>query len=218
MRLDKKFLARLLDIDETEITSISGLTFELANASEEIVSFKSLLNDRLLKRVQALTNVLVAEDDLGKVVRAHFYIEHELQDLIFFAAPSPDQLMRFDKMEFSEKVRLALILGLNAKLKAALTAAANLRNKFSHRLDMKLGDEEAKNLIATLPPAARQKFHANLQHALFELPDASQLKGEAESYFRVQSQVMVFFLTLFDSVAQERQRIAFEKLQTMAWH
>jgi hypothetical protein len=216
MRLDKKFLATLLGVDESEIVSISGLTFKLANASGEMATLTSFLEDRHMRRVHALGRVLVAEDDLGKVVRAHIYIEHELQDFIFFAAPNPGQLPRFEHMEFSEKVRLALVLGLNSELKPALNAAGNLRNKFSHKLDMKLGEEEAKNLIATLTPSARQRFQALSQSALSDLPEASVLTSDRQ--LRAQYQVMVFFLALFDGVTQERHRLALEKLQSLAWH
>jgi len=194
------------------------MTFALSNATEEQTSFKELLHDRVKEKVRALTTVLIGEDDLGKVVRAHIYIEHELQDLIFFAAPNPDQLERFDNMEFSEKVRLALILGLDSNLKAGLTAVGNLRNKFSHRLDMKLGEEEANSLVASLPSPVRRKFQTLLKDALSELPEKSSLKGEARAYFRAQTQVMMFFLALFDEVAEARHRLAFEKLRTIAWH
>ena len=218
MRLDKKFLATLLGVDESEIASISGLTFEPANASDELATLTSFLNDRLIRRVHALTQVLVAEDDLGKVVRAHIYIEHELQDFILFAAPNPDQLTRFDHIEFSEKVRLALVLGLNSELKPALKAAGSLRNKFSHRLDMKLGEEDAKNLMATLTPSARQRFQRFSQRALSELSEAEASRLTGDSELRAQFQVMVFFLALFDGVTQERKRLGLEKLQSKAWH
>lgn len=100
MRLDKKFLATLLGVSEADITSLQGMTFELANASNELKSFQSLVHDRLANKVLALAKVLVADDDLGKVVRAHIHIEHELQDFVFFAAPASDQLTRFYQMEF----------------------------------------------------------------------------------------------------------------------
>jgi len=83
--------------------------------------------------LESLSGALRNEDDLGKVVRAHIHIEHELQEFIFFAAPVPDQLKSFDSMEFTEKVQLALLLGLTPDLKAALNATGRLRNKFAHR-------------------------------------------------------------------------------------
>jgi hypothetical protein len=212
MRIDKKLLAKLLDINEAEIASLSGQL----DAPNRLSTFKSLLEERRRRRLESLAAALRNDDDLGKVVRAHIHIEHELQDLIFFAAPKPNQLKSFDKMEFSEKVHLALVLGLNADLKPALTATGTLRNKFAHRLDTRIGEEEAKNLIATLAPSAKQRFQAHLEDALSGLPQNAALAGEALTYFNAQIGVSVFFLQLFDEVAQERHRVAFEKIEQMA--
>jgi len=120
-------------------------------------------------------------------------------------------------MEYSEKVQLALVLGLNAELKPALNATGNLRNKFSHRLDMKIGEEEVTNLISTFTPSAKQQFQRLLRSALSELP-STVLEGEALSYFQAQIKATIFFLQLFDEVAKERYRLAFEKMQSMARH
>jgi hypothetical protein len=197
--------------------SIKGLTFELDNASENLTTFKDLLVERRIKRFRLLATILAAEDDLGKIVRSHNYIENELQEFIFFAAPNPTHL-KFDGMEFAEKVRLALILGLNSDLKPPLSAAGTLRNKFAHRLDMKIGQDETKILVSTFTPHIKQRFQALLQSTLSELPDVPKLKGEGLSYFKAQSQLMVFFLQLYEEMAKERHRIAFDKLQGMAWH
>jgi hypothetical protein len=70
-------------------------------------------------------------------------------EFIVVAAPSPAQL-KFDEMEFSGKVRLALILGLDTEFKAVLSAIGNLRNKFSHKLGMTLGTDECLNLLASV--------------------------------------------------------------------
>jgi hypothetical protein len=182
VRLDKKFIATLLDISESEITSISGLTLELADVPDRLTTFKDLVSERYTKKLKLLSDALRSEDDLGKMVRAHIHIEHELQDIIFFAAPNPTQLKAFENIEYSEKVRLALILGLNSELKPPLNAIGTLRNKFSHRLDMKIGEDEAKNLIATLPPLAKQRFKASRQEALSAIEGESELNGEARSF------------------------------------
>jgi|SRR6516162_55979 len=78
----------------------------------------------------------------------------------FFAAPVPGPLKSFDTMEFTDKVQLALLLGLTPDLKSALNATGRLRNKFAYKLDMKIGEDEAKNLITTLTPSAKQRFQA----------------------------------------------------------
>src|SRR6266536_2183612 len=113
----QKFLTKLLGVNESEIASIKERTFKLANAPQNLDTFADLLNDRRKQKIEALSAVLREEDDLGKIVRAHIHIEHELQELIFFAAPNPAHLK--SKMDFSEKVQLALVLGMNPELKPA---------------------------------------------------------------------------------------------------
>ncbi|MBR1204512.1 MULTISPECIES: hypothetical protein [unclassified Bradyrhizobium] len=215
--MNKSFLSRLIGVSEADIVGLEGMTFALANATEEMASFKGLLTSRVKTKVQALTQALITEDDLGKVIRAHIHIEHELYDLIFFAAPCPEQLLKSKDMEFSEKVRLALVLGLNAELKPALTAVSKLRNNFAHRIDMRLEEKAATQLVDLLPRRVSDRFKKILKEALSELT-VRALKGEGLSYFRTQTQILVFFLGLFDAVAEERHRLAFEKLETMAWH
>jgi hypothetical protein len=217
MRIDKPFLAKLLGVDASEIASIKGMSFEF-DAPDSLISFKSLILDRFRKRMEALADVLSKDDDLGKVIRAHIYIQHELQDFIFFAAPSSDQLKLLKDLDYSGMVGLALVLGLNVELKPALNAIGGLRNRFAHRLDMKIGEEEAKNLVNSLPSQAKQKYQELLQAALSELSDMSSLPPEGRSYVKAQTQMLAFFLRLFDMVAGERHRVAFEKLQGMAWH
>ena len=100
-------------------------------------------------RLGTFIDALKSEDDLGMVVRAHIHIEHELREFVTSAAPRPDQVK---EMNFDGTIRLALVLGLDATLKPALNAIGNLRNKFSHRLGMKLGSQEVNDLFAALSP------------------------------------------------------------------
>jgi len=68
MRLDKKFLARLLGVPEAEIGNIEGMTFALTNVSEDSPqTFKGLLNDRHIRKIKALATVLGKGDALGTV-------------------------------------------------------------------------------------------------------------------------------------------------------
>ena len=104
-------------------------------------------------RLATFIDALNSEDDLGMVVRAHIHIEHELREFVTSAAPRPDQVK---EMNFDGTIRLALVLGLDATLKPPLNAIGNLRNKFSHRLGMKLGSQEVNDLFATLSPQQKK--------------------------------------------------------------
>jgi len=59
-RIDKKFLTKLLGINESDISDIKGLTFDLVNAPDEIQTFTDLLSERRRKRIEALAEVLRA--------------------------------------------------------------------------------------------------------------------------------------------------------------
>jgi hypothetical protein len=59
----------------------------------------------------------------------------------------------------------------------------------------------------------KQRFQAHLEDALSE--QSAALTGDALAFFNTQIRVSVFFLQLFDQVAQERHRVAFEKMQQM---
>jgi hypothetical protein len=215
VQLDKNFLANLFDLDEADITSIDGLTFDLAGGTEDL-TFRDLLWERHKTKMEALADVLRSEDDLGKVVRGHIHIEHELQQIIFFAAPNPDHLKSFESQEFAEKVRLALVLGLKADLAPPLNAAGKLRNKFAHKLDMKLSRDVANNLVATLPPLAKERFDSYFSYAMSQLATPFDLlKGESRINAEAQIKVLTFFLCLFDALAHERHRFAVEKIKRM---
>jgi len=100
-------------------------------------------------RLATFIDALNSEDDLGMVVRAHIHIEHELREFVTSAAPRPDQVKFRD---YDGALQLALVLGLDAKLKPALNAIGNLRNKFSHKLGMTLGSQEVNDLFGALSP------------------------------------------------------------------
>jgi hypothetical protein len=81
-----------------------------------------------------------------------------------------------------------------------------------------LGEERVKNLIDSLTSLAKQRFHMALKIALSEAVGKPKLSTDAMSFFRRRTELSTFFLQLFDEVAKQRHRMAFEKMQSMAWH
>jgi hypothetical protein len=231
MQVDEKFVANLLSLDEAEVARLDGADAQRIN---------DLVIERHKKTMLALGTALESEDDLGRVVRGHIHVEHELQQIIFFAAPNPDQVKSFERQEFSEKVRLALLLGLRPDLASPLSAAGNLRNKFAHKLDMTLNQEIAKTLIATLPPklkarsqtifsdflaspAWRAQIAAHVEARLGRpVPQLAALphpfdifKGEARTLADARLDVSVFFICLLEELTRERHQFAIEKIERM---
>jgi hypothetical protein len=101
------------------------------------------------KRNEAFLQALDGEDDLGMVIRAHIHVEHELREFIVAVAAQPAEL-KLSEYDYASTLKLALALGLKPSLKAGLTSLGTLRNKFAHRLEMKLTEQEASQMYATL--------------------------------------------------------------------
>jgi hypothetical protein len=105
VQLEKRFLAKFFDVEEDEITHIEGLTFDVPGAPDE-ASLIRLVGERHKRKMQNLAEALTSDDDLGKVVRGLIHIEHELEEVIYFASPNPDYF--FTPPDFTDKVRLGL--------------------------------------------------------------------------------------------------------------
>lgn len=181
-QIDRTFLAHLFDVDEAEIASIDGIKFDLARDTEGLTDNElacKLLWERHNNKIRALADALKSEDDLGKVIRGHIHVEHELQQVIFFAAPRPDQLPR--RQRFTDKIQLASVLGLNPDFAKPLNAANDLRNDFAHRLDTKLTKEVASKLIAALSPAMKERFDTLLTNTISGLPKHPGFKAQFEA-------------------------------------
>jgi len=135
-----------------------------------------LLPDGYLENLEcrndAFYRVLEGEDDLGMVIRAHIHIEHELREFILAAAPRPTEV-KFSDYDFTSTLKLALTLGLNPEFKAALTALGTLRNKFAHRLDMKLTEQEAKQIYQALSAEVRAEAHKGWSSMLLNYPESA---------------------------------------------
>jgi hypothetical protein len=97
------------------------------------------------ERMGQLLAILGNEDDLGVVIRAHIYIEHELTEFIQARLSDPSILKPLHPT-YEDKVLLAVGLGLSQDYQAALANIGKLRNGFAHELRGSLGQQEANNL------------------------------------------------------------------------
>jgi hypothetical protein len=74
---------------------------------------------------------LMGEDDLGVVLRAHFYFEEILEALIQELIPFPKHIPR---PRFEQRALLACSLGLDESIFKPLKELGELRNSFGHQL------------------------------------------------------------------------------------
>ena len=88
------------------------------------------------------------------VVRAHIRIELCLNDLISISVVDQAYIEKLN-LEYSQKVNLAVALGLLREYAPAMLAMGSLRNAFAHRENAVLGKQEANNLLKALPSDER---------------------------------------------------------------
>jgi hypothetical protein len=121
---------------------------------------------------------LIAEDELGVVVRAHIYIESAIDQFLSFELHDYSQLGRID---YSMKVRIALACGLPSDFGASLRALGTLRNKFAHRLGTKLTESDVDSFCGTFPSKEREAIELKLRDAGMS-PQESALKKRLRIY------------------------------------
>ena len=88
---------------------------------------------------------LMGEDELGLVVRAHIYVEHELIEFI----KQHCEPCAKAKEAYASRVRRAINLGLSKMLKGPLEELGSIRNAFAHRLDASLTESVVQKLHET---------------------------------------------------------------------
>jgi len=97
----------------------------------------------------AFVAALFGEDDLGVVVRGHIHVEAKLIELIDLMVADPKYLARMD-LDFSQRVNLAVALGLNPEHARSLLTLGTLRNAFAHRLDTQLSEDRVKQPVRSI--------------------------------------------------------------------
>lgn len=125
--------------------------------------------------IQAFSNDLTRQDDLGSVLRAHIRIENQLIRLIENLAFAPQHLSRL-QLEYDQYVTMALVLGLRADWVSPLRAIGRLRNSFAHKLEATLDAGTVNNLYESLPADGKAQVHTRYatirnDNPQFSLPD-----------------------------------------------
>lgn len=101
------------------------------------------------------------KDALTVVVRAAIYIESQLIHLIETYL-DPAHIAKMD-LSYLQRVYLAAAIGMEPRLVKPLKALGEIRNKFAHRLDVELSQNEAENFYSAFDPVDKQIIHAVYQ-------------------------------------------------------
>lgn len=97
---------------------------------------------------------LQSEDELGLVIRAHIHIEARLVE--FLALLADAQSLEKMALDYSQRVHLAVALGLKEEDAKGLHALGTIRNAFAHRLNSTLSDDRVTNFYKALGPGEKE--------------------------------------------------------------
>jgi hypothetical protein len=114
---------------------------------------------------------LRGEDELGLVVRAHIYIEANLLELLTNFVGSQKHIDKMN-LEYSQRVHLAIALGLKDEYESPLLTLGTLRNAFAHRPGTKLSKDRVDALYSSLSPATKEIVQNSHQSARRKMPEA----------------------------------------------
>lgn len=156
-----------------------------------------LSDPQLLAKRDAYLKVLQGEDILGVVIRAHIYIEHELNDLLDAAVADPAALKALN-LDYSGKVILAAALGLDPTFRPMLSCVGKLRNDFAHNLTATLGSQQVT--------ALRTAMGAHFDVAHRSLASTDKKMGNASRKWRqldATEQLVLMLITIWSGLAIE---------------
>lgn len=127
---------------------------------------------------------LLAEDEVGCVVRSHLYVEAQVDRYLCLAVVNPKHLDDLD-LSYAKKIELICCLGFDAKFKGALKRLGKLRNNFAHDLSSRLTQKALSDFYNALPAFGREAVHISvglLHQALGKSGNAPEYKALPEKF------------------------------------
>ncbi len=98
------------------------------------------------------------EDEISSVIRVHLHIEYYMNELLKLLAVEPESISKMD-LDYSKKLDLLVLLGVDQEIKPMLLQLGRLRNKFAHNLGYQLNNDNVKALYEQLPAPQKQLIH-----------------------------------------------------------
>lgn len=92
------------------------------------------------------------EDELQIILRAHLYIEHEIEKMLRHHLFDPSVILDGrNKLNFNTKLKLLVALGLIPKnKKSSYDQLGALRNKYAHTLKYKMTEKDLNSLVDSM--------------------------------------------------------------------
>lgn len=117
----------------------------------------------------------MAEDQLGAVIRAHLYVEAQVNGLLHVLVPYPEHLEEM-RLNWGQRVELVLAMGLKPQYGPPLKVLGRIRNKFAHDPDAELTKEDVNELYGCLRDEDREIVLESFRLTKSQVPDP--VKGE----------------------------------------
>ena len=111
---------------------------------------------KLVYRRQALVDAFKGKDDLGVVIRSHIIVEQYLNDIIESVLLCPEKYRKEINLDYFDKVRFSVAIGLNERFEGALKALGTLRNGFAHNIRSEISKQDTNNIYAALDPERKK--------------------------------------------------------------
>jgi hypothetical protein len=118
--------------------------------------------------------MLRGDDELGAVLCAHIYLECQLIELLRAYVRDDKYLERLG-LDYSQRVHLAIAMGLKVQYAPVLLAYGTLRNAFAHRPGTKLDATRMKNLYEALSPTDKEVVQRAYKRTHAQLSSASHI-------------------------------------------
>jgi hypothetical protein len=148
--------------------------------------------------IDKMFNILLNEDELGAVVRAHILIEQYVDHFLSLVVSNHDYL---DKMsiDFSNKVKLAVAMGLDEEIYKPINSITSIRNKFAHRANFKLDSSDVKSFYDSFVAEDRD----GIQDIISNNPDRPEGLSNKYSRLSIKEQLVVMVILLAIRIEHE---------------
>ncbi len=103
-----------------------------------------------------------SQDDLALVLRGQLYIEAMLRQYLDQKLYDP-AFIDNKSFEYSERIKIALSVGLDIKFQRFLNAIGSIRNRFAHDVALILSPNEVNNLYDSLAPDVKKDVQKNFK-------------------------------------------------------
>ena len=154
-----------------------------------------------------LIAALRGEDDLGVVIRAHLHIESKLESLLRKLIPYYQHLEKA-RINYSQKVDLALAMGLKPEYSKVLRKLGKIRNDFAHKPGIDLTNRNVTDLYGALGQKDRDivlEGYKNTNKVIPEFPNTPFNQLHYKERFIL---IVVTLYCLLETAIREAERRA----------